>query len=44
MSLLDGKEHEVGFRMDAPQGLFQVQCWVDVEHRWVVIHACGGVL
>jgi exodeoxyribonuclease VIII len=33
-SLLDGAEHEVGFRMAAPQGGFQVQCRADVLHRW----------
>jgi hypothetical protein len=34
MSLLDGAEHEVGFRMNAPQGPLQVQCRADVLHRW----------
>jgi hypothetical protein len=34
MSLLEGAEHEVGFRMDALQGSFQVQCRADVLHRW----------
>jgi PDDEXK-like domain of unknown function (DUF3799) len=34
MSLLDGAEHEVGFRMQAPQGQFQVQCRADILHRW----------
>lgn len=33
-SLLDGAEHEVGFRMDAPGGGFQVQCRADILHRW----------
>jgi exodeoxyribonuclease VIII len=33
-SLLDGAEHELGFRMKAPQGPFQVQCRADVLHRW----------
>jgi hypothetical protein len=33
MSLLDGSEHEFGFRMDAPQGPFQVQCRVDVLQK-----------
>jgi exodeoxyribonuclease VIII len=34
MSLLNGAEHEVGFRMNAPQGPFQVQCRTDVIHRF----------
>lgn len=33
-SLLAGAEHEVGFRMPAPQGGFQVQCRADLLHRW----------
>jgi len=33
-SLIEGAEQEVGFRMDAPQGLFQVQCRADILHRW----------
>ncbi len=33
-SLLDGAEHELGFRMDAPRGAFQVQCRADILHRW----------
>lgn len=33
-SLLADAEHEVGFRMTAPQGEFQVQCRTDVLHRW----------
>ena len=33
-SLLDGAEHEVGFRMKAQQGAFQVQCRTDILHRW----------
>lgn len=32
--LLSGAEHEVGFRMSAPQGGFKVQCRADVLHRW----------
>jgi hypothetical protein len=34
MFLLEGAEHEVGFRMDASQGPFQVQCRADILHRW----------
>lgn len=34
MSLLEGAEHEIGFRMDAPQGPFQVQCRADLLHRF----------
>jgi len=33
-SLLEGAEHEVGFRMAAPHGAFKVQCRADVLHRW----------
>jgi len=33
-SLLEGAEYELGFRMDAPQGDFQVQCRADILHRW----------
>ncbi len=32
-SLLDGAEHEVGFRMPSPFGSFRIQCRVDVLHR-----------
>lgn len=32
--LLSGAEHEVGFRMEAPQGGFQVQCRADLLHRF----------
>jgi hypothetical protein len=34
MSLLENGEFETSFRMDAPQGPFQVQCRADVLHRW----------
>ena len=34
LSLLEGAEHEVGFRIEAPQGAFQVQCRADILHRW----------
>ena len=33
-SLLEGAEHEVGFRMPSTSGPFQVQCRADVLHRW----------
>lgn len=33
-SLLAGAEHEIGFRMSAPHGAFQVQCRADVLHRF----------
>ena len=32
--LLDGAEHEVGFRMTLPGSTVQVQCRADVLHRW----------
>lgn len=32
--LSEGAEHEVGLRMTAPQGDFQVQCRADVLRRW----------
>ncbi len=33
-SLLEGAEHEIGFRMTAFHGPFQVQCRADLLHRW----------
>jgi hypothetical protein len=36
-SLLEGAEHEVGFRMASPYGAYQVQCRADALHRWVMI-------
>ena len=33
-SLLDGAEHEVGFRMLSPYGGYQIQCRADILHRW----------
>ncbi len=32
-SLLEGAEHEVGFRMDSPYGDFKVQCRADLWHN-----------
>ena len=31
-SLLDGAEHEVGFRMPSPYGAYQIQCRADLYH------------
>ncbi len=33
-SLLEGAEHEVGFRMEIAHGGFRVQCRADILHRW----------
>lgn len=33
-SLIEAAEHEVGVRMDAPMGPFQLQCRVDALRRW----------
>lgn len=36
-SLLEGAEHEVGFRMASPFGAYSLQCRADALHRWSLL-------